>query len=322
MTTILVTGSEGNIGSYIVAKLKQFHPDCTVLRVKHNVVDCKYIFEKNLYIGDLLDSKFLKMIFDSHEVEYIIHSASQSYSVESYANAPYDICANELSMLTKLLQFSHSIKKFVYLSSASVYEHAQNSPFVEAELSTTIPPSSCYGIAKLTGEKLLQFYSEQYDLNYTIWRLFNVVSPLEPHVGEGRHVFVDFYRELIVEKTRTLKIFGSGEQIRCFTWVEDVAECIACFIENTATDRQVFNAARVEAKTLIDLKDALLMIGRAEGLIDNDYNPDIVFGRSFTGVDSAKRIPDVSKLQLRLGWECQTDFISCFTKFVQIKAYQ
>jgi nucleoside-diphosphate-sugar epimerase len=222
-------------------------------------------------------------------------------------------------MTLRLLAAAKDVERFVYLSSALVYENSNRFPLSESLTKEIPPPTSSYGLAKFFGEGALLLAAKQFGTPYTIWRLFNVVSPLEPHDTPGGHVFVDFYRKLLVERVPTFDMKGSGRQVRCFLWVQDAVDCIVAHLESTSTRNDIFNLASDEPKSLLDLKDELLALGREFGIVDRSYEPTLTTGGHFDGVESEARVPSVEKLRRLVGWTHRTGFDACFRNFVQAK---
>lgn len=314
--TILITGSEGNIGTYVCESIRKTIPAARIIRVSHTTRPS----EENLFIGDLRDSEFVKRLFKEVRPDYVLHLAAQRYSMSGFRNAAFTLLDNDTSCLLNVLKEAQSIRKFVYLSSALVYESAAASPLSEVATDTIAPPKSSYGFTKIFGEKAVRLFSEQYGVPYTIWRPFNVVSPLEPHDGDG-HVFVDFFRQLFIEKVPELQIHGSGAQIRCFTWVEDVAYAIATFLEDERSDNKIFNIGGQEPTNLMDLANLMLRLGHDKAILPVSYIPRIYGGGSFDGVDSLARVPSLDALETTLGWVPNTGLRECFSKFIDYKMH-
>jgi nucleoside-diphosphate-sugar epimerase len=319
MKTILITGSEGNLGPYILRRLRDLHPTWKVLRIKHRKGICSFDFESGRYEGDLRDPALLSKVFSEHHVDYVIHAASKSYSHAGYRDAQFQVIENDSSSLLNLLRHSGSVSKIVYLSSALLYENADSS-WLEEDATDKIPaPTSSYGVAKYFGEKAVRMFGLEHDINTTIWRPFNIVSPLEPHIGNGRHVFCDFYRRLFIERVQTFSVLGSGNQVRCFIWVQDAANCIVESFENSNSNNQTFNLARNEPITLVQLKTILTSLGREMKVLPEDYDPPIISGGLFSGIESEVRVPSVAKLKDMLDWESTTTVHDCFRQFLEIK---
>lgn len=316
MSTVLVTGSEGNIGSFIIEQFHRQFPQWTLVRVSRS-----FHGDPSVEIGDLREEAFVHSLFQKYSITHVIHAAATPYNVPFLKEHPFDVFFDDVRVLMNALSESRSVKKFVYLSSVTVYEGATQTPFTE-EMTTTIgPPRSPHGLAKYVGERAVKLFAEQYDIDFTIWRLFNVVSPRENHERSGAHVYIDFYRKLFVDRVPVLDIFGDGQQIRCFTWVEDVARAVARFLDDARTTRETFNLGGCEQKTLLTLKDELLAIGRREGILPHDYRPETRLGEKFAGVDSKAHIPSLEKIERLLGWVPETDFAQCFEKFILKKQH-
>ena len=107
------------------------------------------------------------------------------------------------------------------------------------------------------------------------------------------HVFADFVNNLVVKKMNPLPIIGSGDQIRCFTWIDDVARLIGEFSFDDKTDNEEYNIGNPEPITMKEL--ALLMYEGTEPLqfeTVREYKDDVMI-----------RIPDVTKAIEQLGFE-------------------
>ena len=318
MTTVLITGSEGNLGQYLVRRLRVSRPNWKILRIKHQKDTCIFDTNKDRYEGDLRDPALMKKIFSEHRVDYLIHAASQSYRHAGYREHPFQVLENDSSSLLNLLSHSKSVHKIIYLSSALMYEHATHSTMEEATVPMAAPTSS-YGVAKYFGENMIRAFGLEYNIAFTIWRPFNIVSPLEPHDGEGRHVFVDFFRRLLIEQVSEFGVIGSGEQVRCFIWVEDAARCIIDNIDNEKSNGEIFNLSRNEPMSLLQLKELLLELGREAGVVTASYNPPTIKRDKFSGIESKIRIPSINKLKDILGWDSDTTVRDCFKKFIKEK---
>lgn len=310
--TLLVTGSEGNIGAYVCASVRRLHPDLRVVRVTRSGAH-----GPEVRYGDLSDPAFVRRLFSEERIDTVMHLAATRYSARGFREASYDLFANDLGTLLQVLGASTGVKKFVYASSALVYESAQP-PLVEDSPESAPPPRSSYGFAKLAGERAVRQFTEQYGVPHTIWRPFNVVSPREPHDGDG-HVFTDLYRRIFVERAPEIALHGGGTQVRCFTWVEDVADAMASFLPDARTDNETFNLGAVEPTSLSGLASLMLELGREKGALPDAYRPEIVAAESFAGTDTAVRIPSLAKAEERLGWRAPTALRACFSRFLDHK---
>jgi len=317
--TILITGSEGNIGRYIVASVRRHNPQWKIIRVKHKACAPAFNHSEDRYEGDIRDELLLKTIHGKNAIDCLLHCASTSYSHLGYKGHPFGVLENDCSMMLNLLKHAGNLHKIVFLSSALMYEHAKVSPLLETTVDEIPGPTSSYGMAKEFNERAIKLYQREHGVRYTIWRPFNVVSPLEPTEGEGRHVFVDFFRRLFIERVAEFNVIGSGNQVRCFIWVEEAADCIVKNIFAPESDNQTFNLARDEPISLLGLKDLLLSIGKKLGTLPATYDPPVRKTGIFAGTESEVRIPSVEKLNALLHWKSDVTVRECFSKFVEDK---
>jgi len=320
MTTILITGSEGNIGSFLVKKMIELYPDSRFIRVTREKKNSSKREADVVLVGDLNDQNFIHEIFKKYAIDYLMHAAAYPYSQNGF-RYPYDILKNDVTCLNNVLNNSKTIKKVIYLSSILVYESSSVVPYTEELTEEIPPPKSPYGIAKYFCEKAITSFTAQTNIPHTIWRLHNIISPLEKYNEGGSHVYMDFYQKIFIEKSPTLQMFGNGRQIRCFTWVEDAAEGISKHFFDERTDNQVFNMGSEEEISLVELKDEMFRLGKKMGLLKIEYNPPLIITESgFSGVDSLRRVSSVEKLKRTLGWSCKTNLSTCLTKFIKMVA--
>ena len=291
---ILVTGSEGSLMQWVIPHL---------LKAGHSVLgvdnfarygeierDRNYDFVR----GDLTDHGFVDQIMKG--VDGVIQAAALIYGVGGFHKYPADILSKDIVLHQNILwaMKKHSVGKIAYISSSMVYERCDTHPSEEEDVDDSLIPSTDYGLSKLVGERLCQAFSSQYGIDYVIWRPFNIITPYEE--GENElgisHVFADFVKNLVLEEKNPLPIIGSGEQIRCFTWIDDVASAIAKFSFDEKTHNQIYNLGNPEP---ITMKDLARLIYRA------DDNLTFETVKSFDD-DVLIRIPSIEKAKRELGF--------------------
>jgi nucleoside-diphosphate-sugar epimerase len=200
-----------------------------------------------------------------------------------------------------------SIDRVVYISSSMVFER-QPDVAREDEVAEMQIPLTDYGLSKLMGERLSQAFAVQYGLPYTIWRPFNIVGLHER--GEGQdpgisHVFVDFIQRIVRQHQNPMLVLGSGEQVRCFTWIDDIADAIAHFSFAEVTRNADFNLGNPEPVTMLDL--ARRIYGIYHELIGESPAEPLSFTHAPTFSDDVLvRIPSVEKAREVLGWQATT----------------
>lgn len=315
---ILVTGSAGFIGGYLVEEL---------LRNGHSVVGVdnfskygkviksydnhpKYTF----FEGDAKDPNLLiKLIRDCDQV---VGLAAMIGGISYFHTYAYDLLAeNERIMASTFDAAIHAfkrgnLKKINVVSSSMVFENTTEFPTKEGDEKKSPPPISTYGLQKLACEYFARGAWEQYQLPYTIIRPFNCVG-----TGEGRakggseifsgnielamsHVVPDLIQK-IIKGQDPVHILGDGNQVRHYTYGADLAKGIRMCIEKEEAFNTDFNLSTAESTTVLELAQ----------VIWEKINPSKPFrylsDKPFP-YDVQKRIPDVQKAKDLLGFEAET----------------
>jgi nucleoside-diphosphate-sugar epimerase len=303
---ILVTGSEGSLMQWTIKHLvKNGHE---VIGVDNHsryeeydhtrVVDPqKYEFQE----VDLTDPIATERVVS--KVDAVINAAALIYGVKGFHEYPADILSNDVTIHRNILEAAneHDLRRVSYISSSMVYEQDEP-PHREDDVWDSLVPSTDYGLSKVVGERYSMAFAEQYDLDYTIWRPFNIITPYERSEDEPgmSHVFADFIRKILVQQQNPMEIFGDGEQVRCFTWIDEVAEAIATKSLSEDTQNEAYNLANAEPVTMKQLAQRIFEAGKKRGLVTNErlefehvpiYDDDV-----------KKRVPSVEKAEADFDW--------------------
>lgn len=302
---ILLTGSEGSLMQAVIPYLLDKGHE---IRGVDNFVRYGKIRRKRDYEfveGDLTNIKFVRKVMNN--IDGVIQAAARIYGVGGFHKYPADILSHDLTLHQNILwtAVNNNIKKVCYISSSMVYERCRNHPSKEEDAFESQVPSTDYGLSKLVGERLCRAFSLQYGLKYTIWRPFNIITPFEKGEREQglSHVFADFVRTIVIDRLNPVPIFGDGKQVRCFTWIEDVAKTIAEYSFKKITDNKTYNLGNPEP---ISMKELARIIYREAQSMSILAKTDKAL--SFKSVANFKddvriRIPDVSKAKKDLGWK-------------------
>ena len=222
MSKIIVTGGAGFIGSHLVDALVKKNHDVVVID------NFSTGSMKNLKISKT-KVKILKISLSIEEVlkkipenlagaDYIFHLAALPRIERSIddplgthrANVEGTLAALELARRLK-------VKKFIYTSSSSVYGIQKKLPLKET---LTPNPQNPYAYQKLMGEYYCQIYSQTYNLEVVIFRLFNVYGPRMLSKGSYKLVFTKWLEQ--IKDKQPLTIYGRGDQTRDFTYITDI----------------------------------------------------------------------------------------------------
>ena len=259
-------------------------------------------------VGDLADGSFVHSVM-TDDIEVVFQAAARIFGVSGFHAYPADILGRDVALHQNVLWAAKDIKRLnrvVYISSSMVYERCETVPSREGDVEHMKIPFTDYGLSKLVGERLSRAFGTQYGTNFTIWRPFNIITPYEtaePEQGFS-HVFADFVERLIFKKENPLRIIGDGQQIRCFTWIGDVATAIARFSFDERTLNQIFNLGNPEPVKISKLAELIFRAGRDRGIIPAGRRLRFRHMTAFTD-DVRIRVPAVDKAERILDWRAQ-----------------
>ena len=160
---------------------------------------------------------------------HVIHLAAIVGGIANFHRLPHTLTEvnNALASAVIRAALEQRVERFVYVSSSMVFERATEFPTPEDYLPDCPVPRSAYGFSKLTGEVYCRAANEEHGLPYTICRPFNAYGPGEtPDREPGiAHAVPDLIAKALAGQ-RPLQIFGSGQQTRTLTHVDDIADGI------------------------------------------------------------------------------------------------
>lgn len=318
MKKILITGSQGFIGSYICQELLKH--GYKVIGIdnysKYGVVKRPQDSHKNfkLYVEDVLTENFIKII-EQEKPNIIISGAAMIGGISYFHKFAYDLMATNERIMAQTFDAAIKLHKLgvleriIVLSSSMVFESTEIYPTPEQEVKTCAPPLSTYGFQKLACEYFAKGAFEQYGVPYTILRPFNCVgvgeedSITEHEVTSGNiklmmsHVLPDLINKTIKGQD-PLHILGEGNQIRCYTNGKDLARGVRLALENEQAINNDFNLSTNESTSVLELAEiiwSLLKPGeKLRYVSDESYEYDV-----------QKRIPDTSKAEKVLGFKAE-----------------
>ncbi len=192
---------------------------------------------KNLYRFDLTDCiNYDEMVTNLNGVDIVYHCAATAHeglSVFSPNFITKNIYQASVSVITASI--SNNIKRFVYCSSMARYG-SQQTPFTEDMKPKPVDP---YGIAKVAGEETLQLLAKVHGMEYNIAVPHNIVGPHQKYDDPYRNVMsIMINRNL---QGQPSLIYGSGNQTRCFSYVDDVIYCLEKLALDPKISGEIFN---------------------------------------------------------------------------------
>lgn len=269
---VIVTGGAGFIGSHLCEELVKIGAHTISLDdysagKEENVSFLNDFKNFRAVKKDICDKQGMDELFDGC---HAVFSNAASKKNICLINPARDLEVNAGGTLN-LLEFAkkHHVKKFVHASTGSVYGEPHVFPSDEDH---PLRPVSYYGVSKLAGERYVDVFRHLYGVDTTILRYFHVYGPRQESNEFGGVVSI-FLRNLVENKPLT--VFGSGEQLRSFTYVKDLVRANLAAAVNPKASGQVYNAASGIKVTINDL---------AKGMVDLvGKNVPVVHGEPLVG---------------------------------------
>ncbi|MEA2482690.1 MAG: UDP-glucose 4-epimerase [Thermoleophilaceae bacterium] len=234
--------------------------------------------------------------------ERVIHLAAIVGGIGNFHKYPFTLLENNHGLYNAVFRAAveEDVTRLTYVSSSMVFENANVFPTSEDDLRATPSPWSAYGFSKLAGEVYCRAAHDEHGLRYTICRPFNAYGPGEmPEDEPGiAHMVPDVIRKVLAGQ-RPLQIFGSGEQTRTLTYVDDIADGIVAATFADAAENQDFNISAADEMTVAEI---------ARVIWEECGEDPAAFELEHVGtfeVDVQRRWPDVSKAERLLGWKAQ-----------------
>jgi nucleoside-diphosphate-sugar epimerase len=301
MSRVLVTGGAGTIGAAVVRRLLA-DADFEV-RVSDARPAPQWMREGcEVHTGDLRDVNESRSAMAG--CDHVIHLAAIVGGIANFHKLPHTLTEVNNALYNSVIRaaLDRSVARFVYVSSSMVFERAEVFPTPEEYLAECPVPRSAYGFSKLTGEVYCRAAHDEHGLPYTICRPFNAYGPGEmPDDEPGiAHAVPDLIRKSLAGR-RPLEIFGSGEQTRTLTHVDDIAEGVVTAMRAPAALNQDFNISASRELTVAEIARIVW------GACGNDPEEfELEHLESFE-VDVQRRWPSVEKAERLLGWRAQID---------------
>lgn len=305
--SIIVTGGAGFIGSHLVRLLVNQYPDYQIvnfdkLTYAGNLANLRDIESNSNYTfvkGDIQDKNTVDSLFSTYKPAAIIHLAAESH-VDRSIDSPIDFVLTNVVGTVNLLEAArrywagrYDEHRFYHVSTDEVYGSLSDTGMFRED--TSYDPHSPYSASKASSDHFVRAYRDTYGLNTVISNCSN---------NYGSHHFPEKLIPLAIHNIKHNKpvpIYGSGENVRDWLWVEDHARAIDIIFHNAAPGSTYNIGGNNEWKN-IDLIRLLCKImdeklGRPTGTSEQL----IVFVKDRAGHDLRYAI-DSGKLQRDLGW--------------------
>jgi UDP-glucose 4-epimerase len=296
---VLVTGGAGTIGQAVVRRLLG-DPDFEV-RVSDQRDAPGWIREGcEVHTGDLRSLGEARKA--TAGCTHVIHLAAIVGGIANFHKLPHTLTEVNNALYNAVIRaaLDEDVERFTYVSSSMVFERAEEFPTTEDHLDRCPTPKSAYGFSKLTGEVYCRAAHDEHGLPFTICRPFNAYGPGEmPDDEPGiAHAVPDLIKKSL-QRLRPLPIFGSGEQTRTLTHVDDIADGIVAAMSAAAGLNEDFNISAGEELTVAEIaRICWEAVGNDPAELEFEHLPTFE-------VDVQRRWPSVDKAERLLGWKAR-----------------
>jgi GDP-L-fucose synthase len=284
---IYVAGHRGLVGSSIVRQLTEAGADQLLLRT-HNELD-------------LTDESQVRQFFDKEKPEYVFLAAAKVGGIHANNTFPAEFIRENLAIQTNVIHHSwkSGVRKLLFLGSSYIYPRECPQPIKEEYLLTgpLEPTNEPYAIAKISGLKMCQSYRRQYGFDAICAMPTNLYGPSDNFHPDNSHVVPALIRRLHEAKLSNaaqVAIWGSGQPLREFLYVDDLADALIFLMQNYSDD----NIINVGSGQEVSVAELARIIAGTVG-----YTGELVFDSSKPDGTPRKRL-ETARLD-SLGWQAR-----------------
>ncbi len=281
---IFIAGHRGMVGSACVRKFTQAGYHNLLLRTHAEL--------------DLRNQAMVKDFFETEKPDYVILASAKVGGILANQTHPAEFLQENLEIQSNVIwqSYLNGVKKFCFLGSSCIYPCQAPQPIKEEYLLTgpLEPTNEGYALAKIAGYKLCLYLSHQYGFNTVSLMPCNLYGTNDNYHESHSHVFPAFVRRFVTavrEKRTSETVWGSGNPLREFLHVDDVANAVYYFMQNH-NDPQIINIGYGSDLTIRELAEKIAAAAGFRGNIVWDTSkPDGMF----------RKLMDSSRAR-KLGW--------------------
>lgn len=310
MSTILVTGGGGFIGSHVAEKLLERGESVCVIDEMNDYYDVA-VKEKNIeilnkypnfrfYKGDLCDGPFLEEVWNKEKPRRVVHMAARA-GVRPSIDDPIIYVKSNVEATTRLLDLARKTgnDSFVFASSSSVYGGSKKSVFGETDVVDF--PVSPYAATKKACELLAHTYHHLYKMNIAALRFFTVFGP------RGRPDMAPLKFVEKISNGKPIQQYGDGSSSRDYTYIDDIVQGVIQSLDKPM-GFQIYNLGNGKHTRLKDFIKLVEKETERKAIIE--YLPD-------QPGDVPRTCADISKAKTLLEYDPKTPFPQGIKMLVQ-----
>ncbi|WP_240414289.1 NAD-dependent epimerase/dehydratase family protein [Paenibacillus periandrae] len=300
---IIVTGGGGFVGSHIVECLAHRGEEVLAVDLHEPAQPVKSLwgpYGRRIQFEqvDITDKESLTALFSRNPAMGVVHAATITPTSEREREEPERILHIGVvgSSLVVNTAARHGVKRFIYLSSASIYEPIPDPNCVLGEMDR-LQQTGLYPLTKVAGEWITRYLSESSGMEAASVRIAACYGPLERNTG-ARTSMSHVWKAVKIAKDRKPLLVGSPDYTLDFTYVKDIAEGIVELLLTSNLEHDVYNISGGSGYTLMELAEAVAgTIPGTEIRVTEARSDDVLFAKegSRTGrLDITRLIRDTT----------------------------
>jgi len=288
---VYIVGHKGLVGSAIVRRLK-----------KAGYNNLIYKTHKEL---DLINQQVVKDFFCKERPEWVFLAAAKVGGIMANIKNPSEFLYENLMIECNIINsaYKYGIEKLLFLGSSCIYPRECSQPMKEEYLlnGKLEPTNEGYGLAKIAGLKLCEYYDKQYNRNFISLVPSNVYGIGDNFNLNNSHVIaalIGRFHKAKVKKLSTIKIWGTGKAKREFLYVDDLADACLYFMQNYNSE-ELPPFINIGTGKDVSIKKLAELISDIEG-----FKGEIVW--DISKPDGMPRKVVDTAVAYKLGWQAKT----------------
>jgi len=312
-SSILVTGGAGFIGSHVIRRLVKGYPNTKIVNLDaltyaanlDLINDCSQAPNYEFVHENITHFDDMQQLFEKHRFDAVVHLAAESHVDNSIKN-PFAFAETNIQGTLALLETARQAwgnhakeQRFYHISTDEVFGSLGPTGFFTE--TTAYDPRSPYSASKAASDHFVRAYFHTYGLPVVLSNCSNNYGP-----GQHEEKLIPLMIKNVVQQ-KPLPVYGKGENIRDWLFVEDHAEAIDLILHNGQVGETYALGGNNEVKNIDIVHQLIEQVDQALGRSSGYSQPLITFVTDRLGHDFRYAI-ETTKAQSTLGWKPKTGF--------------
>ena len=312
-SSILVTGGAGFIGSHVIRRLVKGYPNTKIVNLDaltyaanlDLINDCSQAPNYEFVHENITHFDVMGQLFEKHRFDAVVHLAAESHVDNSIKN-PFAFAETNIQGTLALLETARQAwgnhakeQRFYHISTDEVFGSLGPTGFFTE--TTAYDPRSPYSASKAASDHFVRAYFHTYGLPVVLSNCSNNYGP-----GQHEEKLIPLMIKNVVQQ-KPLPVYGKGENIRDWLFVEDHAAAIDLILHNGQVGETYALGGNNEVKNIDIVHQLIEQVDQALGRSSGYSQPLITFVTDRLGHDFRYAI-ETTKAQSTLGWKPKTQF--------------